>query len=386
MKMRLQLIVLLFCLLPGFSWALSPESAAGMLEFLKGDGAFEKWFMEVFTTLDAQVEEHALAASLLGRTIGGLGALIYLGYLGFQMQEGARPWEVTPMLRPIIIGFILLNWVGFTQMIQYPLEKLAEPSKDIFFSIEREANRVRIQRFEKQSQLLEFLIRHEAEEKAREREMQMAEGSGLGEGLLQGVSTLLVPVEEWMLRMDFQFQKLLAELLEALSLTVLRVCTYLIFFIQKIWSYILIVLGPIAVGLSLIPGFEHSFSSWVSKFININLYTFISYTVINIGQQLIISGYHLEIERYDALLESGTVTDLGLLSQYITNNGMIHTVLFPCVAYLVTGIGILLTPSIADSIVSAGGAGLMSKGKAGANKMFSLSGLKALSKIRPGPK
>lgn len=373
MKIFALFLTFFLILLPQEALALEPESASKMLEFLKGDGAFEKWFMEVFTTLDEQVESSALSASMLGRSIGGLGSLIYLGYLGFQMQEGARPWEVTPMLRPIVIGLILLNWVGFCQLIQYPLQKLAEPSKEIFFSIEREANLVRTERFKKQNQLLEFLIRQQAEEKAREREMSLSESGGLGDGILEGVSSLFVPVEEWMIRMDFQFQKLLAELLEALSLTVLRVCTYLIFFIQKIWSYVLIVLGPIAVGLSLIPGFEHSFSSWVAKFININLYTFISYTIINIGQQLIISGYHLEIERYDTLLSEGTVTDLAMLSTYIANNGMIHTVLFPCVAYLVTGIGILLTPSIADSIVSGGGAGVMSKGKAAASKITSLS-------------
>jgi hypothetical protein len=50
-------------------------------------------------------------------------------------------------------------------------------------------------------------------------------------------------------------------------------------------------LGPIAIGMALIPGFENSLYSWVSKFININLYTFVAYTIINIGQQLIASGY-----------------------------------------------------------------------------------------------
>jgi hypothetical protein len=85
--------------------------------------------------------------------------------------------------------------------------------------------------------------------------------------------------------MDFKTQKWTAEVLEAISLTILRVCVYLIFFIQKIWAYVLITLGPIAVGMSLIPGFESSLQNWISKFININLYTFVAYTIINIGQQ-----------------------------------------------------------------------------------------------------
>ncbi|WP_313598210.1 type IV secretion system protein [Epilithonimonas vandammei] len=383
-KTILNVLCLMALLLPVMGFAQTNNSVNSLLQFLKGDGAFERWYMEVFTQLDTDIQSNAIAASMLGRTIGGLGALMYLGYLGFQMQEGARPWEVTPMIRPIIIGMILLHWVSFYQMIQYPLQKLAQPSKDIFLSIEKQANDIRVKRFEKQTQLLEFLIKQKAEEEAKQKELQINEDKGFGDRIIEGMSKLFTPIQEWMIRMDFQFQKLISEVLEAVSLTILRVCTYFIFFIQKIWSYVLIVLGPVAVGLSLIPGFESSFQNWVAKFININLYTFVSYTIINIGQQLIISGYQLEIERYDLLLNNGTVTDLNMLAAYISNNGMIHTVLFPCVAYIVTGIGVLMTPTIADSIVSAGGAGIMTKGKSAAAKVMSMGKTAAASAATGG--
>ena len=42
-----------------------------------------------------------------------------------------------------------------------------------------------------------------------------------------------------------------------------------------------------------------------------------------------------------------------------------------CVAYIVTGIGVLMTPTIADTIVTAGGAGAMTKMKSAAGKMVS---------------
>lgn len=118
-------------------------------------------------------------------------------------------------------------------------------------------------------------------------------------------------------------------------------------------------------------GFENSLYSWVSKFININLYTFVAYTIINIGQQLIASGYTMEIDRYNTLLIDGTVTNLDALMVYINNSGMIYNQLFTCVAYIVTGIGVLMTPTIADTIVTAGGAGVMTKMKNAAGKMAS---------------
>ncbi|HAY3591377.1 hypothetical protein CMT22_15995 [Elizabethkingia anophelis] len=342
-----------------------------LLQFLKGDGAFEKWFMEVFTKLDTQVNNDATSASFLGRSIGGLGAMMYLGYLGWQMASGDRDWEITPMLRPIFIGFMLIYWSGFTSMIQYPFQKLAEPSQAIFGDIEKEVNDIRVKRFEKQNQLLEALIKKKAEEDAKQETIdKMGEKSDDSWfDFSDQFDKLIAPIKEFQIRMNFEMQKLVADLIEAVALTILRVCTYLIFFIQKVWAYILIILGPIAVGISIIPGFESAMTNWVSKFININLYTFVAYTIINIGQQLIVSGYQMEIDRYDLLIKNGAIVDYNMLLLYIQSNGMIHTVLFPCVAYIVTGIGVLMTPTIADTIVSAGGAGAMTKAKAAGSKM-----------------
>ena len=375
MKKYLTLIIcLVLFLLPtiAFGQTGDTESYSKLLQFLKGDGAFEKWFMEAFTKLDTTMAAQSAGAVMLGQAIGGFGALCYMGYLGWQMQEGARPWEVTPMIRPTIIAFILMYWGAFTSMIQYPLQSLAEPGIALFQDIEKDANDLRIERFKKQNQILEILIKTQAEEEAKQESLDKLEKKADDSWFDIDVDKLLAPAKEWYMKMEFKIQKTLAEIIEAVSLTILRVCTYLIFFIQKIWSYVLLVLGPIAVGMSLIPGFENSFNNWVTKFININLYSFITYTIINIGQQLIMSGYQMELDRYALIIDSGGVADMNTLRVYVQNSGMMYTALFPCVAYIITGIGILMVPSIADSIVSAGGAGIMSKGKAAGGTVASV--------------
>ncbi|GEN71128.1 plasmid transfer protein [Chryseobacterium lathyri] len=344
---------------------------SNLLQFLKGDGAFEKWFMEVFTKLDTSIQDNASDAALVGKAIGGLGALMYLGYMGWQMAAGDREWEITPMLKPILIGFTLIYWTGFVNLIQAPFEAIAEPGISIFSDIESEVNDLRVQRFKKQQQLLDAIIKLKADEDAKQ---EVIENTGQDADdswfdISEGLDKLIQPIKEWQIRMQFQMQKLVAEVIEFICLSILRICVYLIFFIQKIWAYILIILGPIAVGMALVPGFESSLYNWVSKFININLYTFVAYTIINIGQQLIASGYMMEIERYDTLLTNGTVTNLDALLVYVTNSGMIYNQLFTCVAYIVTGIGVLMTPTIADTIVSAGGAGAMTKMKSAIGKM-----------------
>ena len=367
------IICILLLLLPTvvFGQTGDTESYNKLLQFLKGDGAFEKWFMEAFIRLDTTMAAQSAGAVMLGQAIGGFGALCYMGYLGWQMQEGARPWEVTPMMRPTIIAFILMYWGAFTSMIQYPLQSLAEPGIALFQEIEQDANDLRVERFKKQSQILEILIKTQAEEDAKQETLDKLEKKADDSWFDVDIDKLLAPAKEWYMKMEFKIQKTLSEVIEAVSLTILRVCTYLIFFIQKIWSYILLVLGPFAIGMSLVPGFENSFNNWVTKFININLYSFITYTIINIGQQLIMSGYQMELDRYALMIDSNGVADMNTLRVYVQNSGMMYTALFPCVAYIITGIGVLMVPSIADSIVSAGGAGIMSKGKAAAAKMMS---------------
>ncbi|MCD0456296.1 hypothetical protein LPB85_12700 [Chryseobacterium sp. LC2016-27] len=370
-------ITVTFCviaiLLPVMGFAQTDSDYSNLLQFLKGDGAFEKWFMEVFTKLDNSVQDSAAESALVGKAIGGLGALMYLGYMGWQMAAGDREWEITPMLKPILIGFTLVYWSGFVSMIQAPFEAIAEPGISIFSEIESEVNDLRVERFKKQQQLLDAVIKLKAEEDAKQEviENTTEDADDSWYDISEGLDKLIQPIKEWSIRMEFQMQKLVAELIEFCCLSILRVCVYFIFFIQKIWSYILIILGPIAVGMALIPGFENSLYNWVSKFININLYTFVAYTIINIGQQLIASGYTMEIERYDTLLSNGTITNLDALMVYVSNSGMIYNQLFTCVAYVVTGIGVLMTPTIADSIVSAGGAGAMTKMKSAAGKMAS---------------
>lgn len=366
-----------FCLfaigLPIMGFAQTDSDYSNLLQFLKGDGAFEKWFMEAFTKLDNSVQDSAEGSALLGRAIGGLGALMYLGYMGWQMAAGDREWEIVPMLKPILIGFTLIYWTGFVNLIQAPFEAIAEPGIAIFSDIETEVNDLRIERFKKQQQLLDAVIKLNAEEDAKQEVINSTskDADDSWFDISDGIDKLLQPIKEWQIRMEFQLQKLVAEIIEFICLSILRICVYLIFFMQKIWAYILIILGPIAVGMALIPGFENSLYSWVSKFININLYTFVAYTIINIGQQLIASGYTMEIERYDTLLTNGTITNLDALMVYVSNSGMIYNQLFTCVAYIVTGVGVLMTPTIADTIVTAGGAGAMTKMKNAAGKMAS---------------
>ncbi|SDD99923.1 hypothetical protein [Riemerella columbipharyngis] len=357
-------------LVPVFMFGQNHSDSANTLKFLQGDGAIEKWFIEIFDKLQVKINDQASAASLVGRAIGSLGMLMYMGYLGWRMQEGMDAWSVTPMIKPIIVGMILINWVPFTRMLQAPFEALGNPTKASFKEVQKDAEDLRAKKFELQNKIIDFIIEEKVKDNLAKKKLENDKDL-INLGIDDKFNEIMIPIEKWSLSIQFRLQKLVASIIEFLGLAILRICIYLIFFIQKIWVFVLIVLGPFAIGISLIPGFESSMNNWIAKFININLYTFIAYTIMNIGQELILAGYHMQIDRLNQIVNDSGTIDKAMAYLFISKDGLIYDELFPIVAYLITAIGILMTPTIADTIVSAGGAGIMSKAKSAATTVQS---------------
>lgn len=360
------------------------QQGAQMAKYQKGNGAFEEWFMEVFVNLEKDVENMAFQGGRLGLAIGVLGGLIYFSVIGFRMLSGSAEWDVEPMIRPTIILIILTNWYPFTQLIEAPFNKLSEMPANYFKQIEKDAEAKRELRYTKQMQVLDATIKYKTQNQNTLVKLTKNLPGPIGTiASTIEITDMLLPIQETIERLNYREQKLFGETIELISLFILRVCVYLIFFIQKIWTYMLIVLGPVAVGMSLFPGFESSFNNWIAKFININLYTFIAYTIINLGQKIIMAGYEMDINRLSAIVNAqGNVINYGLLENYLTYSGMLNSVIFPCVGYIVTGIAVLMTPTIADAIVSAGGAGVMTKGKQAAAKIGG-AGKEVATKVAP---
>ena len=180
-----------------FGQQITPEEGAQTVKYLKGDGDFESWFMEIFTNLDIQIKNLGNDVSRLGRAIGGFGAYIYLGIIGWRMQNGETQWSIEPLLKPFFIGMILIHWTVFTDLIQVPFQKLAEPSKSIFAEIERETNDKRTLRFTKQMQVLDATIKMNAEINAKKAGFWESIGNGeVGQAFSDQWDKLMTPIEE----------------------------------------------------------------------------------------------------------------------------------------------------------------------------------------------
>jgi len=379
-KYTILILSLIATIIPVF--VFGEEKPSINIENVSGDGGLEEWFMHAFTYLDVNIGSRAVSVVELGKALGGITALIYFGYLGWQMQTGEKEWAFTPFIRPIFLCIIIINWVEFTNLVKYPFEKLTEYPKTTFSLIEQSASAKRNEVNTKRQEFKDFyngktdearrlFVTLSYEERNQSGIKTIITGTNINgtatirpdvtfkglehySGFLDGVKT-----GEW-----------ISETFSKIALILLRVCVYLIFFIQKIWIYILVLLGPITVAFSMLPGFDNGFNNWLSKFITVSLYTFVAYTIINLGQQLIVGGYEMEMSRMQAIMDNEDLKNNPLLiANYDIKKMMSNTMMPSIVSYIVTGIGVLMTPTIADTIVSAGSAGLMSKTRGGASKM-----------------
>src|SRR5690606_32136992 len=134
----------------------------------------------------------------------------------------------------------------------------------------------------------------------------------------EGFAAVWNPIVEMSNRLKVSWQLLMTSLLETLAVWLLRICVYVIFIIQIIFSTVLIILGPFSVAASILPAFRDSFSTWIARFISVNLYSGIAYLVMYVSSLFQHYVMEAEITRYQALV--GTAgPDLEKLATFAVN-------------------------------------------------------------------
>jgi hypothetical protein len=170
----------------------------------------------------------------------------------------------------------------------------------------------------------------------------------------QGISDVISPLLELKNRLTVGMQLLFTQLLELLGIWILRIAVYIIFMIQIIYSSILIILGPFSVAASILPAFRDSFSTWIARFVSVNLYSGIGYLIMYLCALMQEYAMQSEISKYQVLVgQNGTSADLEKLA-WFAGNGILSfgTVI---VVFIIGAICMFTVPSISTWIISTSG-------------------------------
>ena len=359
MKLKITILCLLFllCGTASFAQSVDTTNTAQTLEFLQGDGVYENGVMVFLAGLRQSIWSNFGLFIGDAQALAAIFMIIFFSIKSYEMMVGDKRLEIMPLLRPFGLVMVITWWSAFTQVVAYPTDLVESQTDQMYESEQMNVNSLRIQRSTLMLAMADSLISYQAQTQVAEKESDTWYGQAwdaVTSTIKQGISSVISPLLELKNRLEVGMQLLFTQLLELMAIWILRIAVYVIFMIQIIYSSILVILGPFSVAASILPAFRDSFSTWIARFISVNLYSGIAYLIMYLCALMQEYAMQSEISRYQALIgQNGTSANLQKLA-WFAGNGILSfgTVI---VVFLIGAICMFTVPSISTWIISTSG-------------------------------
>lgn len=350
-----------------------PDSFKDTFNFLQGNGVYEEGVMHFLKGMKNTIWTHFDTFITDAQALAAIFMLIFFAIKSYEMMAGDKKMEIMPLLRPFGLVMVIIWWGTFTRVLAYPTDIVAAKTESLFDSGQIEVNNLRLQRAKLMVDVADQLTTIQAETEIAEKEADTWYGQAwdaVTSTVKEGFASVWNPIVELKNRMQVGLQLLVTYTLETLAIWVLRICVYIIFIIQIIYSTILIILGPFSVAVSILPAFRDSFGTWIARFISVNLYSGIAYLVMHIASLFQQYAMEAEITRYQQLVDS-TGDTMEKMAVFAGNGLLSFGIVI--VTFLIGGLTMLTVPSISTWIVSTSGitsaASTMGRGATNATRM-----------------
>jgi len=357
MKRLLMLLPLLLTLSAAFAQTTDNTDAKKTLQFLQGDGVYEEGVMTFLGGLKDSIWTHFDLFITDAKALAAIFMIVYFAIKSYEMMVGDRRMEIMPLLRPFGLAMVILWWGAFVKMIAFPTDLVANQTEQMFESEQSTVNDLRFTRANLMLAVANSLYTFQAQTEVAEKESDTWYGQAwdaVTSTVKQGIADVVSPLLELKNRLTVGMQLLFTQLLELLGIWILRIATYIVFMIQIIYSSILIILGPFAVAVSILPAFRDSFSTWIARFISVNLYSGIAYLIMYLCGLMQEYALESEISKYQELVgQNGTAANLEKMA-WFASNGILSfgTVI---IVFIIGAICMFTVPSISTWIISTSG-------------------------------
>jgi len=359
MQKKTIVLCLLFglCTTAGFAQSIDTAAYKKTLQYLQGDGVYETGMMTFLGGLKNSIWTHFDLFIGDAQALAAIFMIIFFAIRSYEMMVGDKKMEIMPLLRPFGLAMVILWWGAFVKMVAFPTDLVANQTEQMFNSIQGTVDGLRFTRAGLMVQVADSLYSYQAQADVAEKESDTWYGqawNSVTSTIKQGISTVISPLMELKNRLTVGMQLLLTQLLELLGIWILRTAVYIVFMIQIIYSSILIILGPFSVAASILPAFRDSFSTWIARFVSVNLYSGIAYLIMYLCGLMQEYALQSEISKYQALVGSnGTTADMARFAAF-AGNGILSfgTVI---IVFVIGAICMFTVPSISTWIISTSG-------------------------------
>lgn len=207
-----------------------------------------------------------LSESLINpaRAIGGLGALLYISFRIWEHMAKAEAIDFFPLFRPLALGLIIAAYPFFLEMI----EGIMKPTISATESMVSGQHNAIIRLNEEKEKALASQSQNAKFEDNDQFKAALAE---------LGVMDVGERVGLYLDKMTYEAKKSFRLWIKNLLELFYHAAGLAINTVRTFFLIVLAIIGPIALGLSIFPGFERSMSNWIGRYITVYLWLPISH-------------------------------------------------------------------------------------------------------------
>ncbi|TDH18042.1 conjugative transposon protein TraJ [Segetibacter sp. 3557_3] len=276
----------------------------------------------------------------VGRGIAGFAATWYIAARVWRHLANAEPIDFYPLFRPFVIGFIVMIFPSFLDLINGVMKPTVTATSAM---VENSNQAIALLLNKKQEAIKSSAVWQmyvgESGDGDRDKWYRYAhpdENNGSGEGVLEAVGN---DVKFAMAKASYNFRNSIKEWMSEVLRVIFEAAALCINTIRTFYLIVLAILGPLVFGLSVFDGFQHTLTVWIARYLNIFLWLPVANIfggiIGKIQEKMLAMDIHQVQEAGDTFFSS---TDTAYL------------------IFLIIGIiGYFTVPSVANYIVHAGG-------------------------------
>jgi hypothetical protein len=287
----------------GFAQSVNHDEYKETISYLQGNSIYDRGVMTFFEEMRDYGFAHADPFMRDAQTLACIFMLIFFSLKCYEMMAGDKKLEIMPLLRPFALVILLMWWPVFCQIIAFPTNLVAAKTEALFGIQNDTNNALRLERAAYMVEMADQLVEYQAVTEMASEQAQ-ASDEDLGTVIVDGVKgffsdQILSPIVQMRIRMQTSLQLLVTQIVELLAIWILRICVYIIFMIQIIYSTVLVILGPFSVVASILPAFRDAFTTWIARFVSVNLYVGVAFLILYITGRLQQYAIEVEIDKYE---------------------------------------------------------------------------------------
>nr|WP_067054210.1 conjugative transposon protein TraJ [Mucilaginibacter sp. L294] len=279
----------------------------------------------------------------VGRGIAGFAAIWYIASRVWRHLANAEPIDFYPLFRPFVLGFCIVIFPSVIAMINGVMQPTVSGTAHMVQGTDKAVAELLKKKEDavKNSDVWKMYIGDDGNgDKDRWYKYTHEGADSDDQGVFESVGNdMRFGMEKFAYKVQNSIKQFMSEVLQV----IFQAAALCINTLRTFQLIVLAILGPLVFGIAVFDGFQHTLTAWIARYINIFLWL----PVCNIFGAII-----GEIQAQMLQLDLSQIADTGTTFFSSTDLGYL--------VFMIIGIvGYTTVPSVANSIVHAGGLGAM---------------------------